>query len=120
MKAIHCIFIDHSNRRASHAAGHRNGTKRASPRDLSRGYEKPQRQDGSVQKRQPETADPFPGVDRSRDDRRLPPIEGANGGLMRPAQVTLTIHPPVDTAPLNDKQTRDLTERLSKIIEPAN
>lgn len=123
MKAIHCIFIDRSNRRAAAQA-------------MQQAIE-------TVQSGHPLVI--FPEGTRSRSARmgpfksgslKLPirsralivpvTIDGsylmkeANGGLMRPAQVALTIHPPVDTAHGDDKQTRELANLLSRIIDPAN
>jgi 1-acyl-sn-glycerol-3-phosphate acyltransferase len=117
---IHCVFLDRSNRRAASAA-------------IAQAVEQ-------VQNGHPLII--FPEGTRSRSGRmntfkpgslKLPirskaliipvTIDGsyllkeANGGLMRPGNVTITVHPSVDAAPFSESQTQELAERLSEIIQ---
>ncbi|HBH29569.1 MAG: 1-acyl-sn-glycerol-3-phosphate acyltransferase [Desulfofustis sp. PB-SRB1] len=120
MREIHCVFLDRSNRRAASTA-------------IAQAVEQ-------VQNGHPLII--FPEGTRSRSGRmntfkpgslKLPirakaliipvTIDGsyllkeANGGLMRPGNVTITVHPSVDATPFSESQTQELAERLSGIIQ---
>lgn len=119
MKALHCIFIDRSNRRAASAA-----IKQA-VRQVQNGHPLiifPEGTRSRQQKMSPFKSGSLKVPIRSKTLIVPVTIDGsylmkeANGGLMRPAPVTVTIHPPVDAAMYRDDQTRELADLLWETI----
>lgn len=122
MKAIHCIFIDRSNRRAAAesveqaVAQIRNGHPivifpegtRSRSNDMgpfkSGSLKVPIRSDALI-------------VPVTIDGSYL--MKEANNGLIRSASVTLTIHSPVNSAEFRDDQTRELADLLANTIASA-
>ena len=122
MKAVNCIFIDRSNRRAAAASIDQavEQIKRGQPLVIfpegtrSRGPEMNPFKSGSLKV-------PI----RSRALIVPVTIDGsylmkeANGGLLRPATVSITIHPPVEAAAFKDEQTQELAQLLQETIGSA-
>jgi 1-acyl-sn-glycerol-3-phosphate acyltransferase len=46
-------------------------------------------------------------------------MKEANGGLLRPASVTLTVHQPVEAGAFKDEQTQELAQLLQQTIGSA-
>lgn len=122
MKATNCIFIDRSNRRAAAASVEQaiEQIKAGQPLVIfpegtrSRGPEMNPFRSGSLKVPIRSKALIVPVT---IDGSYL--MKEANGGLLRPASVTITIHDPVDAAAFKDEQTRELASLLSAIIESA-
>jgi 1-acyl-sn-glycerol-3-phosphate acyltransferase len=119
MKAVHCIFINRSNRRES-------------LKTIAQGVEQIRNGHPMVifpegTRSQSAVMAPFKSGSlklpiRSRALIVPVTIDGsykmkeANGGLMRPAAVTLTIHPAIDASVYRDEDTHLLAEKLWRII----
>ena len=122
MKAVHCIFIDRSNRRAAAASIKQavEQIKLGQPLVIfpegtrSRGPEMNPFKSGSLKVPIRSKALIVPVT---IDGSYL--MKEANGGLLRPASVTLTIHQPVEAAGFRDEQTQELAQLLQQTIGSA-
>ena len=122
MKAVNCIFIDRSNRRAAAASVDQAVAqiKRGQPLVIfpegtrSRGPQMNPFKSGSLKVPIRSKALIVPVT---IDGSYL--MKEANGGLLRPASVTLTVHPPVEAAAFKDEQTQELAQLLQQTIGSA-
>jgi 1-acyl-sn-glycerol-3-phosphate acyltransferase len=122
MKAVNCIFIDRSNRRAAAASIKQavEQIKQGQPLVIfpegtrSRGPEMNPFKSGSLKVPIRSKALIVPVT---IDGTHL--MKEANGGLLRPASVTLTVHQPVEAAAFEDDQTQDLAQLLEQTIGAA-
>ena len=122
MKAVNCIFIDRSNRRTAAAAIDQavEQIKQGQPLVIfpegtrSRGPEMNPFKSGSL--KVPIRAKALI-VPVTIDGSYL--MKEANGGLLRPASVTLTVHQPVETSAFKDEQTQELARLLQRTIGSA-
>jgi 1-acyl-sn-glycerol-3-phosphate acyltransferase len=122
MKAVNCIFIDRSNRRTAAAAIDQavEQIKQGQPLVIfpegtrSRGPEMNPFKSGSL--KVPIRAKALI-VPVTIDGSYL--MKEANGGLLRPASVTLTVHQPVEASAFKDEQTQELARLLQRTIGSA-